>query len=566
MTALKAPLTLYCSVTSLTELNYWNDSDGNDDPFVGSCYQWQAIISVVAQNTGDFTNNFSYTETDIVVGDWLVMASQSPTLSLKIVGINSAAGGIIDCIVEDVDRYNLHNYAVYGANPTSNFGVNDGLIVRLGEDGLPIWNGLIPYSIPVTTTEEINSRFRYRNYLLNNYRIQQVDNGFAIGDEISLTSDGTYVLASAIGTAAYKVIGRVKDINIPTDGYFTFEPKGKLSRYLTPSLPGDPGDIIYLDPLNPGKLTDTKPTNGIAVPIFIKINNSTGVKLDEVLPSGLDNFSGTAPPTANDDSGDGYSYGSIWVDTVNKKSYINVDPSVGASIWQLIGSGDGGGGTGYTGSVGYTGSRGETGYVGSQGILGYTGSMGPQGPAGGYTGSRGEVGYTGSSSIANATTQSFAGTGSQTQFTLNISMTNQNNAIVTINGIVQYPTLHYTIAGNVLTFTFAPYLNSSIEVRNLEHGTGGIGYTGSSGYTGSAAQVNIASESVLGIVQIGDNINVTPEGVISVTKGAGINKLVDVPDVISDNLSEGSYLSYRENLERWEASTLGAIYLDGGNY
>ena len=195
MTALKAPITLYCSVNSLTELNYWNESDGVDDPFVGSCYQWQANISVVSQNTGDFNHNFSYNETDILVGDWLVMASQAPALALKIVGINSASGGVVDCIIEDVDRYNLHNFAIYGANALSTPGINDGLIVRLGEDGLPIWNGLVPYSIPVTTTEEINSRFRYRNYLLNNYRVQQESNGFSVGDEISLTSDGTYILA-----------------------------------------------------------------------------------------------------------------------------------------------------------------------------------------------------------------------------------------------------------------------------------------------------------------------------------------------------------------------------------
>jgi hypothetical protein len=352
------------------------------------------------------------------------MTSQSPALALKIVGINSAGGGILDCIVEDVDRYNLHNYAIYGANAPSTPGVDDALIIRLGDDGLPIWNGIIAYSIPVTTTEVINSRFRYRNYLQTNYRVFQDGNTFNIGDEISLNSDTTYSLASALGTAAYKVVGRIKDINIPTTGWFTFEPKGKLCRYLTPNLPGNPGDVIYLDPINPGLLTANRPTNGIAVPIFIKIDDSTGVKLDEVLPGGLDNFSATAAPTANDDSSIGYSYGSIWIDTTNQKSYINVNPAVGASTWQPIGSGNG------------------------------------------------------------------SGSG------------------------------------------------------------------------------NPASTGSLGLVQIGANINVTPQGVISVTKGAGINKVVDIPDVVSSptTLVEGSYLSYRANLQRWEADTIGAINLDGGNF
>ena len=123
---------------------------------------------------------------------------------------------------------------------------------------------------------------------------------------------------------------------------------------------------------------------------------------------------------------------------------------------------------GYWGSVGYSGSLGyfgSVGYAGSAGS-GYTGSAST---APGYTGS---IGYTGSTSVANSTTQSFTGTGSQTAFTLSAAMSNQNNAIVTVNGLVQKPVTHYTISGTTLTFTSAPYLNASIEVRNIEFGSG----------------------------------------------------------------------------------------------
>ena len=545
MTQIITPLTLYTCVFEWNEYAWWNESDSEGDNWVGQPYQWQIKFVCKEQNTGDYNNSFIYNQSNVIAGDWIVMSNGAMALSVQIVSIVDNSGGEITAIVEDIDRYNLHLTGYYGINGVSNYGTYDALIFRLSSDGLPLLVSLTSDDLAATVYQEIISRFEFRNYLQNNYRVYQDSNTFSIGDEISLNDDGTYVLASAIGTAAYKAVGRIRDINIPGIGWFTFEPKGKLSRYLTPGLPGNPGDVIYLDPLNPGKLTENKPTNGIAVPIFIKINSSTGIKLDEVLPGGLDNFAATVPPTVDDDSGDGYSYGSLWVDTINKKSYINVDPTAGASVWQEIGAGSGIGSTGYTGSTG------------------------PQGPAGGYTGSRGFVGYTGSASMANATTQSFTGTGVRTIFTLNSIMTNQNNAIVTINGLVQYPTLHYTISANTLSFTFAPYLNSIIEVRNMENGTGGRGYSGSQGvvgYTGSSSSVTIASKDNIGVVQIGDNINVTAEGLISVSKGAGINKLVDVPDVLSENLSEGSYLSYRENLERWEASTLGAIYLDGGNY
>lgn len=52
------------------------------------------------------------------------------------------------------------------------------------------------------------------------------------------------------------------------------------------------------------------------------------------LPKGKKNA--TAAPTVNDDTGDGYSYGSIWVDRTNKKSYICVDPTLGAAVWNRL--------------------------------------------------------------------------------------------------------------------------------------------------------------------------------------------------------------------------------------
>jgi hypothetical protein len=38
-------------------------------------------------------------------------------------------------------------------------------------------------------------------------------------------------------------------------------------------------------------------------------------------------------PTVNDDIGDGYVPGSLWVDTVGDKVYVCVDNTIGASVW-----------------------------------------------------------------------------------------------------------------------------------------------------------------------------------------------------------------------------------------
>lgn len=47
------------------------------------------------------------------------------------------------------------------------------------------------------------------------------------------------------------------------------------------------------------------------------------------------------PPTINDDSGDGFKIGDLWIDTVAQAFYIAIDVTVGAAVWS---SGGGGGG------------------------------------------------------------------------------------------------------------------------------------------------------------------------------------------------------------------------------
>lgn len=50
--------------------------------------------------------------------------------------------------------------------------------------------------------------------------------------------------------------------------------------------------------------------------------------------AGIHKLNGTTAPTINDDSGDGYSVGSLWVDTTADNFYIAVDVTVGAAVWK----------------------------------------------------------------------------------------------------------------------------------------------------------------------------------------------------------------------------------------
>lgn len=48
------------------------------------------------------------------------------------------------------------------------------------------------------------------------------------------------------------------------------------------------------------------------------------------------NLSASAPPTVNDDSGDGYGVGSLWIDTTNDVVWQAVDVTLAAARWRVL--------------------------------------------------------------------------------------------------------------------------------------------------------------------------------------------------------------------------------------
>lgn len=76
----------------------------------------------------------------------------------------------------------------------------------------------------------------------------------------------------------------------------------------------------------------------------------TATRVDIIMPNAdvvlhKNNLSASAAPTANDDSGDGYAVGSVWIDTTNDDVYQCVDASVGAAVWEQLNGSSGGGNT-----------------------------------------------------------------------------------------------------------------------------------------------------------------------------------------------------------------------------
>ena len=81
--------------------------------------------------------------------------------------------------------------------------------------------------------------------------------------------------------------------------------------------------------------------------------------------------------------------------------------------------------------------------------------------------------------------------------------------------------------------------------------------------------VPVATTSVAGVVKAGANISIDGSGSISVSKGAGINTVVDIPDVNSTAggaaLNDGALLIYNASSERWDTiRNLRSDEMDGG--
>ena len=113
--------------------------------------------------------------------------------------------------------------------------------------------------------------------------------------------------------------------------------------------------------------------------------------------------------------------------------------------------------------------------------------------------------------IADNTVDSFTGDGTTTSFTLSKEPANNQNILVTLDGVVQYPsdafvTRAYSVISNVITFQGAPGNATDIQVRHIGFAgatssavTGFYGRTGNVGLT-TADNITLGSIVSSGII------------------------------------------------------------------
>lgn len=271
------PRILRVSIPQLDPTENWTVDDGTGDPWLGYPYRWRATVSVAPQ-THSFhmtPTPFQYDGTSVVVGDWF--SDFMTGNALKIVEIESQGQDQITVILEDVDRYNTFNDPFTAGIGASS---GDGVIFSLGDDGLPILAPMTPIQGVLGPNlgwqlDQI-SRFRYRNYLRSHYPVRQPGHEFSVGEFLVLGTEG-YEKASA-DNYVEAIVGTVSAVGIPSGDWFNYRPVGRVVENIEPTLPGNPGDLIYLSAT--GDYTLVRPTSW-AKPIYIRLETgSKAIQLD----------------------------------------------------------------------------------------------------------------------------------------------------------------------------------------------------------------------------------------------------------------------------------------------
>ena len=133
--------------------------------------------------------------------------------------------------------------------------------------------------------------------------------------------------------------------------------------------------------------------------------------------------------------------------------------------------------------------------------------------------------------ISDNKVDNFTGDGTTVDFNLSKTTVNNENVLVTIDGITQYPsdaqnTRAYSVAGTTLTFSSAPPANSLIQVRHIGFAgaTAGGSGGGVSAFYGRTGNVSLNNADDITVREV-DATNVSVSGVVTATTFVGASQI-----------------------------------------
>jgi len=132
--------------------------------------------------------------------------------------------------------------------------------------------------------------------------------------------------------------------------------------------------------------------------------------------------------------------------------------------------------------------------------------------------------------ITDNKVDNFTGDGSTVDFNLSKSALNNENILVTIDGVTQYPsdaqnTRSYNVVDTTLTFSAAPPANSAIQVRHIGFAGATVGGGGGvTGFYGRTGNVSLRDTDNIDVGQV-DATNVAVSGVVTATTFVGASQV-----------------------------------------
>ena len=153
----------------------------------------------------------------------------------------------------------------------------------------------------------------------------------------------------------------------------------------------------------------------------------------------------------------------------------------------------------------------------------------------------------------------FTGDGTTTEFSLSKSVSSNNDILVTIDGVVQYPTdtttgRSYSVVESTLTFTEAPASSTSIQVRHI--GFAGATSSAVTGFYGRTGNVSLSSADDITVQNV-TGVAATFTGNVSI---AGTLTYEDVTNIDSVGL-----ITARSGIEFGISPGIGASISPAGN-
>ena len=177
--------------------------------------------------------------------------------------------------------------------------------------------------------------------------------------------------------------------------------------------------------------------------------------------------------------------------------------------------------------------------------------------------------------IADNTVDEFTANGSTTTFTLSKTVSSNNDLLVTLDGVTQYPntqssTRAYNVVENVLTFTSAPAAGIIIQARHI--GFGGASSQSVTGFYGRTGNVSLKSTddvavndlTASGTVTVAGDLNVSGDLTYDETVSRNLN-VTGVATVASGLVSTGDWkIGTATTLSQDNVFTTGIVTALGG--